>query len=132
MLFLSFIIITYYGAVVSAAHSGNTDSFGCHAGSKPYHCHGRPDNSNYNITDGERVLLDRYKNGYTPINSYDNKSTTPLLLIPLVGIIAGFIRNDDINNNKNYDQTGKLDPIGFGICWAIITYCLLQWFYFQS
>jgi hypothetical protein len=78
------------------------------------------------------VLLDRYQNGYTPENPYDDKSTTPLLLIPSVGIIAGLIRKDDINNNKNYDETGKLGAIGFGICWAIITYCLLEWFYFQS
>lgn len=128
MIFL--IIITVQGVEISIAHSGGTDSFGCHAGSKPYHCHGGPDNSNYNLTDGGQVLFDRYKNGYTPENSYDDKSKIPLLLIPLVGVIAGCIRQDDINDNKNYDMTGKLGGIGFGIFWAIITYIVLSWFYY--
>jgi hypothetical protein len=26
---------------VSFAHSGGTDSNGCHAGTKPYHCHNK-------------------------------------------------------------------------------------------
>ena len=44
MIFL--IIITVQGVEISIAHSGGTNSSGCHAGSKPYHCHGGPDNYN--------------------------------------------------------------------------------------
>jgi hypothetical protein len=29
-------------STLSFAHSGGTDANGCHAGSKPYHCHGAP------------------------------------------------------------------------------------------
>ena len=32
-----FILVIFSGELL--AHSGRTDSDGCHAGSKPYHCH---------------------------------------------------------------------------------------------
>ncbi|EPJ43537.1 MAG: hypothetical protein OFPII_41270 [Osedax symbiont Rs1] len=38
------IAISFIFALISgtaAAHSGGTDSNGCHAGKKPYHCHNR-------------------------------------------------------------------------------------------
>ena len=39
-----FAALTFAAAVLMApstllAHSGGTDSAGCHAGTKPYHCH---------------------------------------------------------------------------------------------
>ena len=30
-------------AAAAQAHSGGTNSSGCHAGTKPYHCHAKPD-----------------------------------------------------------------------------------------
>jgi len=32
-------IITVLATSTAFAHSGGTDAKGCHAGSKPYHCH---------------------------------------------------------------------------------------------
>jgi len=31
--------VTLMTASFVQAHSGGTDKYGCHAGSKPYHCH---------------------------------------------------------------------------------------------
>jgi hypothetical protein len=121
---LFLIVITIQGVEISIAHSGGTDSFGCHAGSKPYHCHGGPDNSNYNLTDGERVLLDRYQNGYTPEKSY-KRLLIPYGVILLVGFVAGCIRQDEINQNKNFNEN-KLRGFGFGVFWAIITFIILS------
>lgn len=37
--FIAAILVTAISATSAAAHSGGTDSNGCHGGSKPYHCH---------------------------------------------------------------------------------------------
>ncbi len=40
MLIASILILSIMTTNVGFAHSGGTDSNGCHAGSQPYHCHG--------------------------------------------------------------------------------------------
>ena len=39
MKFTVLAIVTLLSATSAFAHSGGTDASGCHAGSKPYHCH---------------------------------------------------------------------------------------------
>ena len=48
---LLFILVIFSGELL--AHSGRTDSDGCHAGSKPYHCH---INKNSPVSDGKKIL----------------------------------------------------------------------------
>lgn len=38
-LFFAVLVTATAAASVVHAHSGGTNSLGCHAGSKPYHCH---------------------------------------------------------------------------------------------
>lgn len=37
--FIALFFMVTFAASFSYAHSGGTDSKGCHAGTKPYHCH---------------------------------------------------------------------------------------------
>ena len=46
-----FILVCFSGELL--AHSGRTDSDGCHAGSKPYHCHNK---KNSPVSDGKKIL----------------------------------------------------------------------------
>ena len=46
-----YILVIFSGELL--AHSGRTDSDGCHAGSKPYHCH---NNKNSLVSDGKKIL----------------------------------------------------------------------------
>ncbi|MEM8794078.1 MAG: YHYH domain-containing protein [Pseudomonadota bacterium] len=39
ILSLVFVLAIALAPMAAQAHSGGTDSNGCHAGSKPYHCH---------------------------------------------------------------------------------------------
>jgi hypothetical protein len=36
---IAMVFVSLLAAGVVQAHSGGTDSNGCHAGTKPYHCH---------------------------------------------------------------------------------------------
>ena len=133
MFFLSLILITFYGEDISAAHSGGTDSFGCHAGSKPYHCHGTPDNSNngdgynynyggiYNYKNGGGSSVTLYNKENVFGNNYDSFGTYHFFGSCLVGVIGYFKRKYDISRNKNLD---KLCASDFG------STCLIVWFLF--
>lgn len=57
VMLVSFLVIFLSGTYVSA-HSGGTDKYGCHAGSRPYHCH-----SSLSATDRQK-LLQSIERGY--------------------------------------------------------------------
>lgn len=39
MRFILVFTLAFFTATSAFSHSGGTDANGCHAGSKPYHCH---------------------------------------------------------------------------------------------
>jgi hypothetical protein len=73
VMLISFLVVFFPETNVSA-HSGGTDKYGCHAGSRPYHCH-----SSLSATDMQK-LLQSIERGYLlnglTVNgkfAYDNK-----------------------------------------------------------
>ncbi len=97
--------LIFPGAVL--AHSGGTDKKGCHAGSKPYHCHGSKSDSsssssydsNYLDSDDLQFMFDltvgvQYKfENYTPflgVSYYDDGENDDGL-----GLNAGVTFNND-------------------------------------
>lgn len=50
-LYLTSFLLAVLTPINALAHSGGTDSNGCHAGSQPYHCHNSNSNSNSNNSD---------------------------------------------------------------------------------
>ena len=47
---VAFLCVSFLTTNISYAHSGGTDSDGCHAGSQPYHCHGGGDTDAGTVT----------------------------------------------------------------------------------
>jgi hypothetical protein len=122
---LFLIVITIQGVEISIAHSGGTDSFGCHAGSKPYHCHGGPDNSNNtdyieDFYDMEEPIIYRS----TKNNSNEYLLYSHLALSCLFGVIGYYNRKYDISHNNNFNKK-KLGPAGFGFFCFFVSHILL-------
>jgi hypothetical protein len=120
MLFL--IIITIQGVEISIAHSGGTDSFGCHAGSKPYHCHGGPDNSNNFINSNSIEEPTIYRS--TKNNSNADFLYFYFALSSLVGFINYLNRKNEIGKNNDFDKN-KMGAVGYGVTCFIASYILL-------
>ena len=109
-------LITFITVSQLLAHSGRTDKYGCHAGSKPYHCHNakpqslaseslppKPSNDHIlegPITDSYLEITKKIKRTLIAIkhNPQMVKSCDEWIIVSKLMIVAGWVEPDKITD----------------------------------
>lgn len=106
--FLIFVPTTVFG------HSGGTDSKGCHAGTEPYHCHNKKDDSSVNIGAWDINVGYQYQIGQSNLISFLGASygTSDHDLDSSFGANIGLKYNNGWY--ASYVSTSKSVQLGYG------------------